>query len=195
MSLLLTPKFSLCLQNRWRVTMPAGQSSLTVQCVFFPSLKPAESFSINDSYIDMLASKTFPHYPSSVGNCPLNSLHRVLSSVVTTMEKFAVIGMGADRLLAPLSGSLSLPLPLLQLTSFSSLFCGKLGAGLEKMSEAPSLSVHLLSNLEKEEPSRNSPLPYNSFAGTLSEHVWKGHIQLLLYRKSCSATCSLQWCV
>lgn len=43
MSLLLTPKFSLCLQNRLRVTMPAGQTSLTVQCIFLPSLKPADS--------------------------------------------------------------------------------------------------------------------------------------------------------
>lgn len=47
MSLLLTPKFSLCLQNRWRVIMPAGQTSLTAQYIFFSSLKPVE----RDSWI------------------------------------------------------------------------------------------------------------------------------------------------
>jgi len=36
-------KFSLCLQNRWRVIMPAGQTSLTARCSFLPSLKPVET--------------------------------------------------------------------------------------------------------------------------------------------------------
>lgn len=96
----------------------ASRANFPHRAVHLPSFIKASRFSINDSYIDMLASKTFPHYPSSVGNCPLHSLHQVLSSVVTTMEKFAVIGMGADLLLAPLSGSLSPPVPLLQFTSF-----------------------------------------------------------------------------
>lgn len=45
MSPLLTSMFSLCLQNRWRATMPAGQTSLSAQCIFFSSLKSGERLS------------------------------------------------------------------------------------------------------------------------------------------------------
>lgn len=145
MSLLLTSKFSVCLLNRWKATMPAGQTSLSTQCVFFPSLKPGESVSwIPDAEMDVLAPQAFLHCPSSVGNCAQTITHTQESPFSNISSRGSSNPQGWCWLWATtsarkvFSGSNFCSPPLML------LICRKLRAGSQKMSWAPCLLIHLL---------------------------------------------------
>lgn len=144
MSLLLTSKFSVCLQNRWKATMPAGQTSLSTQCVFFPSLKPGERVSwIPDAEMDVLAPQAFPHCLSSVGNCAHTIAHTWESPLSNISSRRSSNHQGWLWLWATpsarkvVSGSNFCSPPLML------LICRKFRAGSE-MSWAPCVLIHLL---------------------------------------------------
>lgn len=123
MSLLLTPKLSFCLQNRWRVIMPGRQTPLTAQCILLFLIKARGKSLLNTRRVNRYAGikTTSPLSITSWKHCPL--YHICMSPPQQYQQQRTLQSSGLTLTsIQHLHREDCLRLPLLQSFSFNSDF-------------------------------------------------------------------------